>query len=346
MLAFVVYIVLYARSHKDSIDYSSNSGSKQYQSKANMETPDDHFVNEPIAVEQASGGESSTENRSMINEEVLNTGGGTEVSAALETSSTNTTDLSTRSRVTGLFSLPPELRVEVFRHLLFDVHRPMSVYWPVSGYESFPAILGTCRLIRREAWQVLYGENEFFFGLEPRDSMGECVLEHRQISDTIQNVFWEGGVCLSWEFNSQQVFADCIREFGTPAVITRGTLSILFWVFPSSGDRLSWFVSALRAFTNFRTLRCHFVPFTEPLGSVLCNTLQGAMTPFLGPALSLPNGFGLEFHPQKYVNSLSPEVAVDWMEYLDGIRLDQNQEPFVDVDEPKASAQDSNSEAQ
>lgn len=51
----------------------------------------------------------------------------------------------------GLLSLPAELRLEVYRHLLVQP-RPISTDY----CQPFPAILRTCAQIRSEAFQVMY----------------------------------------------------------------------------------------------------------------------------------------------------------------------------------------------
>lgn len=102
--------------------------------------------------------EVASENHHVVDEEILNA-----IVAGLENLSItdevasgipSTTHAISRSERLGLLSLPSELRVHVFRYLLLE-HRPSSAYLPSANYEPFPAILSTCRIIRREALQVL-----------------------------------------------------------------------------------------------------------------------------------------------------------------------------------------------
>lgn len=72
----------------------------------------------------------------------------------------STDGISTSSRV-GLLSLPPELRVLVLRHLLLE-NSPLSTVQLFAGFNLYPPVLRACVLIRREAFQVFYGENSFF----------------------------------------------------------------------------------------------------------------------------------------------------------------------------------------
>lgn len=75
--------------------------------------------------------------------------------ASANPSTTNV--LSTSSRV-GFFSLPPELRVLVYRHLLVEKD-PITTYWPTPLYSPFPDILRTCRLMSRSISGYVRGEH-------------------------------------------------------------------------------------------------------------------------------------------------------------------------------------------
>lgn len=220
----------------------------------------------------------------------------------------------------GLLSLPPELRVIIYRHLLVE-GRPLSTYWRAACYEPFPAILDTCRLIRREAFQVLYGENVFFIGLKhPQIS----ILSNRRIADTIQHVryavyLYGPSVPLPRRLN----FLHLIHEFGSQAII-RDTLQVVFHVVVVGLDLptpMRLYAAGLGRFTNFRTVRFEFVEHsddTEGTCAPLAEMYELLLTPKFGPAESFANGCVLEFHPQDFLSSRSPDV--DWMEHLDGIR--------------------------
>lgn len=253
----------------------------------------------------------------------------------------NTTVISSGTGL-GLLSLPPELRVCVYRELLL-AHHPLSTYWPGSAYQPFPPIFNTCELIRREAFQVMYGENMFYV-----DSMHatHSILRDQQISDTIRNVYFKARLNDSSPRRVRSNFVEVISEFGSPSII-RGVLSIIFRAGPYNNlCLLSWFAQSVRRFTNFRTIQIEYVAGSaHHLAEKLCPQIRDThdlmLTPFFGPARSFANGRGLKFHPQEYLKSLPPEVDVDWMFYLDGIRLDWNEDP-KGADVSEASAQNSN----
>lgn len=298
---------------------------------------------EPIACEAASEicsfnvgeipniHEADTENLSISNELALENPSGTDA-------------ISTSSRI-GLLSLPPELRVHVLRHLLVENH-PLSTDQHFAGYNLYPPVLRTSVLIRREAFQVFYGENSFFIGeMHPPSPL----FQNRQISDTIQNVHYV--VTLNGSRGRQLGFIHVIRKFGSPTVV-RGTLNLIFFVGPYGSNLRLWFARVLPAFTNFRTVQVRFVaqtahrvPEAEALCLLICDGYKAVLTPAFGPAESFADGHGLRFHPQQHLNSLPPESDVDWIDYLGGIRLIWNQDPPTINDEPEASAQNSDTEA-
>ena len=233
----------------------------------------------------------------------------------------NTNSVLTSSRP-GLLSLPAEVRVLIFRQLLLE-DRPLSTCWAGATYQPFPAILRVGRLFRREAFQVMYGENAFYISsLHPTWS----ILDSQQIHDAIQNVHFDVRFTYTLLSRRRLSFINMIREFGSPT-ITRGTLHIIFHVGRLFlGVMLNWFTRALVRFTNFRVVLLEYVDSTtvgigEDNCRLLSNTHRDVLTPVFGPATPLPNGHGLEFRPQDYLNTILPEIDVDWMENLDGIRL-------------------------
>lgn len=278
-----------------------------------MSEPDDRSVdnmaseNEPIVNEEQSEIRGADlENRSVTNE-------------VASEDATTTNVISTRSEL-GILSIPAELRVLVFRHLLLE-HRPLSTYWLGSGYQPFPAIFETCALIRREAFQVMYEENFFFIGLmHPRLS----ILNNRQIGDTIQNVRVEAYLSNPFPQPRRLNFIHVIREFGSPA-ITRGTLHIIYHLSRNNPiNLLAWFAAGLGRFTNFRIIRIEFVnsfPPVEGICTLLSEIHEEAFMSVLGPAEFFADRRVVQFQPLDYLNSLPPVVDVDWMENLDGIRL-------------------------
>ncbi|MCJ1466493.1 hypothetical protein MMC07_005112 [Pseudocyphellaria aurata] len=297
----------------------------------NEEVSNDRGLNNPILasteapndqpMSDVDSGNDPSENPSAANEELAPS------SSAMNTISTNTISMNSRIE---LLSLPPEVRVLVYRHLLVQDH-PISTNWQYSTNSPFPLpsppILNTCELIRQEAFQVMYAENTFFIGvMHPAVS----ILNNRQISDIIQNVHYEARLNSTSPHLRRVSFIHLIREFGSPAIIRRA-LTIIFRVGAyGNNNLLSWFNRGLPRFTNFRTVQFEFVPYSAHtralrLCPIICNGHEQHFAPVFGPAESFADGRGLLFRPQGFLDSLPPEVAVDWMDYLDGIRLDWNQ---------------------
>lgn len=320
------------------------------QSIANMAAPDNQSLKEMALENEPITNNAALENHSVFDEEALNA-----IVARLEnlsitdevaSNSPSTPTAISRSSRLGLLSFPPELRVHVFRHLLLE-DRPLSAYLPSANYEPFPAILSTCRLIRREALQVLYGENTFYINyLHPRHW---SILNDRQIADTIQNVHFNVRLDESSPFMRRLSFIDAIRELGSPAII-RGTLSIIFHRGPFRNYIDTWFLRFLPRFPNFRTVQFEFLNdsnspeiagYTESVCPLLCSTYKYGLKRFFGPPHLFANECGLRFHPHEYHNARRP-IDTDWADYLDGIRLNMN----LDPNEPEASSQDSRFGAQ
>lgn len=322
--------------------------------------------NEPIAIlEESNSHQAASENHSIGKEKASNTSGPELESnpaineVAWENPSITTNDVVPASSQIGLLSLPPELRLLVYRQLLLEPleeGRALSTEWRHERYQLFTAILHTCTLIRQEAFQVMYGENFFFIGFShPTHS----ILDNQKVRDTIQNVhFVAGRPDDTLIRKNERDLIHIIRQFRSPAIV-RGTFSILFYVGGHRRDHFSWFPRYLPAFTNFRVIRITFVfsfanrhdPFHltnqyyVETYSTFCDAYERDFTPIFGPALSYADGCGLQFHPQDYLKSLPPKVDDDWMDYLDGIRLNWNQDP-TNPDEHGASVQNSNPHSQ
>lgn len=263
-----------------------------------------------------------------------------------------TTNVTSTSSELGLLCLPPELRVQVLRHLLRKPH-------PLSNYGPTPAILETCHVIRREAFQIMYEEN--VFNIDFDSDPEHCMLNNRQIHDAIQHIQFE-----PWLYDypgyyssiarSRSKMLNLIREFGSPAIV-RGTLRIIFHVDAYDDNLISWYIGRLRTFTNFKMIQVEFrpgypLPYTHDFSlpepwPLLCEVLKNALTPTFGPAWSFANECGdcecgLRFHPQRYLISQPRKADVDWMDDLDGIRLDWNQDSTnfnENPDELEVSAQ-------
>lgn len=316
-----------------------------------MAVPDKQPMNDASETDQeeeSNPNEAASENQSVVNEEASNTGGA-EVENRSDTDEVasenpSTTDVIPTSSRQGLLSLPSELRVDIFRHLLLR-NRAISTYRLGATHQHFPPILNTCALIRREAFQVLFGENTFYLGfMHPTFS----ILSSQHISDTIQNVRFDVRLNDTSPNRCRRRFIDLIQVFGSPAIV-RGTLDIIFRVAPYHNDLLAWFYTGLPRFTNFRTLRFEFVAscahrLAERWCFLYCTIHRIHFTPAFGPGVFFADGRGVQFRPQQYLNSIPPAVDIDWMDYLDGIRLSWNQDPPANANESEASAQNSNSE--
>lgn len=265
--------------------------------------------------------------------------------------SSSTNSVLTTSRP-SLVSLAAEIRVLIFRHLLLE-GRPLITSRARSTFQRFPAVLRTCRSIRQEAFQVMYGENTFYLdSCHPSYS----ILDNRQIHDAIQNVHFNVEICFRSLYTRRSIFINMLNEFGSPTII-RGALHLVFHVrglyhdellrFARAGpgvyrdDPLNWYARALPRFTNFRVVRIEYkdhvtLGVREDICCILYNTHREFLTPIFGPALPLADGHSLLFCPQEYLDTTPPETDVDWMEHLDGIRLNWSQDPPTNPQEPEA----------
>ena len=220
----------------------------------------------------------------------------------------------------GLLFLPAELRVEIFRHLLRH-DRCISTSWLSTPLEPNPAILNTCKLIRQEALEVMYGENTFSVSwLHPEYSM----LSNPLIKDTIQNVYCQVPFS-NLPFRARIGLINTLREFGSPETI-RGTLSVVFNVNdPESNHLLPPLIRAMRRFANFRTVRIQILDVWDQVLEdrfflQFSGLIKDILEPVFGPAENLDDKSGLVFRPRQHLTSPPPEV--DWKDHLDGIGLD------------------------
>lgn len=316
-------------------------------SRVNM-APDNQSLNGVVSDnELVVHDEESYDNPSLPNEEVLYTEGvglkSHSVTSDVASEHSSTTNVTSTSSGLGLLSLPPEIRVQIFRDLLLEPH-----LLPLTNHPT-PDIINTCHLIRREASQVMYGENIFSF--EIHSYLTHYIVDKSYFHDSIQNIHFEPQLYDPWELAegtsrswSQFRLLTLIREFGSPAIV-RGTLYIILDMGNGSPDDLFlWFLKALRHLNNFKIVQFEFLVrsrdgehrLDKSIGDELCEDLKRSLTPFFGPAESINDEQGLRFHPQQYLNSLPPKV--DWMVCFDGIRLDWNQDS-TNPNEPEASAE-------
>ncbi|MCJ1429217.1 hypothetical protein MMC29_007130 [Sticta canariensis] len=302
-----------------------------------MAAPDDQTVDdvtsedELMADEKESGANKEVSDDSpTANDKALNPNGvepenhsATNQVALVGSSTTQT--LPTSNRL-GFLSLPPEIRLDIYRLLLISQFA-VSTYW-FGTYHPFPALLHTSRVIRREAFRVFYGENTFVIGFRhPMISL----LNHRQIRDTIQFVnFAVVGSKVTSPNQTRRKFIHVIEAFGSPAIV-RHTLVLGIQVdLVFINHLLEWLGRGLARFTNFRAVKLLFVlddPEAE-LSYTSCR-MQEILRPRLGPASAFGPPDELLFHPRQYLSSLPPKIDVDWMYYLDGIRLTWDQDPPV-----------------
>lgn len=211
-------------------------------------------------------------------------------------------------------------------------NRPVSISRWMMHWEPFPAILWTCRLIHREAFEIFYGENVFNMSFTHPYS----ILSNRLIHDAIRNVFFDVRLNDPSPNLRRANFINLIHEFGSPTIVG-GTLHIIFRVAPYCNYLINWIARGVPRFTNFRTVLLEFSSSSEhSLAKSLCpefrDRYQSTLTPIFGPALSCADRCHLEFHPRAYLKSLPPEVDIDWMDYLDGIRLNWIHDPPSNAD--------------
>lgn len=225
----------------------------------------------------------------------------------------------------GFLSLPSEVRIMIYRHMF---------HWPVviglynlksskpgtSQTKPVPPLLATCKLIYKEAFEVLWGENCYIWPGSPHPLLLPSI--YQRIVDTIQNL----EVNLSPESGSPAYLIKLIREFGSSTTI-RGVLDVKFSLYstrPFDQKILRRYLTCLSAFTNFKVISIEFRYNYKPLSldSHHFQWTAEALQPRLGFAKPLADSCTLQFHPQDYLNSQRSQPFVDWMDLLDGIRLD------------------------
>ncbi|MCJ1262425.1 hypothetical protein MMC22_002295 [Lobaria immixta] len=223
-----------------------------------------------------------------------------------------------RSRL-GFLSLPAEIRLLVYREMYLP--NTAAIYW--RELETIPALLATCKLIMKEAFAVLWGENPFEWGSTPPPLLPNPL--HRVV-DAIQTL--EVSLPLG---KVSATFIDLIHRFGDPARI-RHTLKISFVLYnvheSFDSRQIRWFISGLGRFTNFRVVEIAIGRYFQPLpiSNHLSQWVAKAMQTRLGPCKPRADKKGLVWHPQAYLNAQRPQALVDWIDLLEGIRLDRNRD--------------------
>lgn len=230
--------------------------------------------------------------------------------------------LSITSTRNWILYLPPEIRMIIYRDVL---QLPHEIPWEFPLLRSLPnlqvlaSLLRTSSLIRREAIPVFFGVNTFSFSRwSPRLAVGSSWWLIQNLAIYIQIGAANHG--------PRQQFLDIIHNLGNPSTI-RGTLSVYITMdFPFLSFRrvpLHFYLRSLGRFTNFRAVELYLFcrgPLA-PDPAIFYGLFENAQRYVLGPARPLATGHGLIFLPQQFVNAQSRREDVDWMEYLDGIRL-------------------------
>lgn len=247
-------------------------------------------------------------------------------STALEsTASQNQPTPSTTSTRNWFLYLPPEIRLIIYSYV---VRLPYPVWYslPITQRRSQTTGIGNIifasRVIRRESLDVFYRENTFY-------APGFPLLPSRRIADRIQNLIITESV---WCFHQEirDTLISLIPIYTDPAII-RGTFTVNFERrFTFRIFRLNYFLRALGRFTNFRTVRIyiiddimtHHVQSVVPLYDHVENTLRSV----LGPVEPRTPESGLTFFPQRFLNAQPRREDIDWMDRLEGIRFDWNEE--------------------
>lgn len=231
----------------------------------------------------------------------------------------------TMSARISILSLPPEVRLIIFRHLLqLPYHIPYNLptLWDDPNLQSRAGILYTSALFHSEAINVFYRENTFF--LQTWFATFVMVPSQR-IGDMIQNLAFDIRVSAALQGPRDQ-FINIVHNFGGPAII-RGTLNVRFLLYIGphlSRDPLDFFVRILGRFTNFRVVEVSFFHrHNRTLSTATqCDLVENDLRFVLGPARHCTNGHGLTFLPQQFLNEQLSQNNFDWMHLLDGLRLD------------------------
>lgn len=196
--------------------------------------------------------------------------------------------LLTRSPL-GLLDLPPELRLMIYRHLLVRENTlPVAVDTMniLEPHLLEVSILRTCRLVYREAFDIMYKENRFVesivfgpFGL----------FNSPRIFDTIQTVYVSGMSFVfgdSWtdvpDYKAKN-FLKVMRRVGKPFPIRRCLIvNVIFANISAPG--LERFISALGRVTNFRIIELRLTgssPYSDDFSKAV-EYFEHALKPVLG----------------------------------------------------------------
>lgn len=144
----------------------------------------------------------------------------------------------------------------------------------------------------------------------------------------------------------RQLFIGTIQHFGDPA-IPRDRFTVYFLRCTDFCRRhLNYFLRALGRFTNFRTLAVFINFYFSPVQSVapLYENIENRLRFVLGPVRSRAPEDGLTFFLQRFLDAQPPRENTDWVNRLEGIRLEEVEEE-TNVDESEPPAQNSSSQS-
>lgn len=234
---------------------------------------------------------------------------------------------STASRRNWLLYLPPELRLIIYHYVLqlpYDLPYNPQRFWGYSDIQAVTGILRTSRLFREEGVDVFFRRNTF---LVRRLVQPFQVIPSRRIADRLQNIVIDIRIAVALQ-RPRARFIDIIHNFGDPAIVRR-TFRVNFFMslrYILRRPPLDFFIRGLGRFTNFEVVEVDLFYRRRPAMStaVHCDRVERALQFVLGPAEPRAAGHGLTFLPQQFLRAQPSRENCDWMDYLDGIRLDWN----------------------
>lgn len=245
------------------------------------------------------------------------------------------TSITTSTRNWILY-LPPEIRIMIYRNVL---QLPHEIFWRFPLLHTRPrlqallSLLRTSSVIRAEAIPVFFRENTFIFSSRsPSLATGSFWWLIRNVTMFIELSARDQG--------PREQFLDILHHLGNPSTI-RGKLTLYIALFFPFFSRhrclLLVYICGLGRFTNFRAVELQIVCLgpRAPNPAIFYDFFENAQRQVLGPATAATprvtgeaetfvRGPVLTFFPQQFVNAQPRREDVDWMEYLDGIRLTWN----------------------
>lgn len=259
------------------------------------------------------------------------------------TAPNNQPNVSATSTRNWLLYLPPEIRFIIYSYVL-ELPDGTQYWLPMvhPTARSFSGILDASRLIRIEAVDAFYRANTFHIWAFPSGSLH--LFPTRRISEMIQNVTIDTRLWAPHQ-TPRQLFIGTLQHFGDPA-IPRRRFTVNFLRRTDFRRRhLNYFLRALGRFTNFRTLAVFINFYLSPAQSVasLYDHVQNRLRLVLGPVRSRAPEDGLTFCPRRFLNAQPPPENTDWVDRLEGIRLEEVEEE-TNADESESSAQNPGSQ--